>query len=127
MYELKGILDRIVRIANSPRELVFLALGLLAASSLSYSFFESRNLLDSFWWSLITATTVGYGDAYPASVGGKTTAILLVLSMVFFFIPMLTASFASRLITNRDAFTHEEQEELKAGIAEVLRRLNEGK
>ena len=74
---------------------------------------------------VITATTVGYGDAYPSSGGGRITAVLLVVSMVFFFIPMLTASFASRLIVNRDAFTHEEQEQIKAGLDEVLRRLTD--
>lgn len=125
MYGLKGFLDRIVRIANSPRELVYLALGLLGVSSVAYSVFEKASLLDSIWWSLITATTVGYGDAYPNSVGGRFTAVCLVISMVFFFIPMLTASFASRLIVNRDAFTHEEQEELKDKLDKVLKRLNQ--
>lgn len=114
------MINRIVRIANSPKQLVALALGLLGISAIFYAIFEGSNILNAIWWSLITATTVGYGDAYPATAGGRVVAIFLVVSMVFFFIPMLTASFASKLIVDHDAFTHEEQEEIKNGIREIL-------
>jgi voltage-gated potassium channel len=55
---------------------------------------------------------------------GRVAASTLIISMVIFFIPMVTASFASKLIVNRDAWTHEEQERIKAMLAEILRRLD---
>ena len=32
---------------------------------------------DAFWWAATTVATVGYGDRYPVSHGGRLTAILL--------------------------------------------------
>jgi voltage-gated potassium channel len=117
--------DFAIRIANSPRLLLSTAMVLLTISSVGYSIAEGENILTGFWWSVVTATTVGYGDAYPRTVAGKFTAGMLMASMVLFFIPMVTASFASRLIVNRDAFTHDEQEQIKEGISEILRRLDD--
>ena len=114
-----------IRIANSPRLLVLTAIGILLLSSILYDVAEGKNMWDSAWWALITATTVGYGDAYPASMLGRIVASGLVISMVLFFVPMVTASFASKLIVDRNAFTHEEQEEMKEGIRILLARTEE--
>ncbi|MEI7798346.1 MAG: potassium channel family protein [Actinomycetes bacterium] len=109
-----------VKIANSPRYLVLSSSLLILVASTFYKFFEKRSLLDSIWWSLITASTVGYGDTVPHSLGGRTTAVVLVLVMILFLVPMITASFASKLIVDRNAFTHEEQEEMKQMLHQLL-------
>ena len=38
-----------------------------------------RSFSDAFWYSLITISTVGYGDKVPASAGGKLIGFIFVL------------------------------------------------
>jgi voltage-gated potassium channel len=115
----------LTKVANTPRYLVVMALGIVVTSSAAYAIAEHQGIGNAIYWALITATTVGYGDTYPKTPEGRVVAILLVFSMVLFFLPMVTASMASKLIVNRDAFTHEEQEELKESVRQLLRRLDE--
>lgn len=117
--------ERFVRLVNSPRLLTLFALIFLFLESGLYALFEEKNFIDSLWWALITATTVGYGDSYPNTTGGRFVAVTLVLGMILFLIPMITASIASKLIVNRDAFTHEEQEEMKLMLMEINKKLGE--
>lgn len=55
-----------------------------------------HNILDTFWWSLVTFTTVGYGDVYPLIALGKVLSGLIVLiGIMLFTLPtsILTAEF----------------------------------
>ena len=119
--------ERFVQLVNSPKLLTLFSLAFLFIESGLYAFFEKKNFVDSLWWALITATTVGYGDSYPNTTGGRFVAVTLVLGMILFLIPMITASIASKLIVNRDAFTHEEQEEMKQMLQEINKKLGEQK
>jgi voltage-gated potassium channel len=37
---------------------------------------------DAIWYSIVTITTVGYGDYYPVTIGGRITAIFIMFSGV---------------------------------------------
>jgi voltage-gated potassium channel len=111
------------KVANSPGRLVIAFVVTLTLSSVIYSIVESANALDSVYWSIVTATTLGYGDFSPATGPGRLLTSVLICLMVFLFIPTITANLASKLIVNRDAFTHEEQEQIKTGIEDLQRTL----
>jgi voltage-gated potassium channel len=53
-----------------------------------------ENFGDALWWSLVTTTTVGYGDISPESTGGRILAGILMLVGIG-FLGMVTASLAT--------------------------------
>lgn len=59
-----------------------------------------RSVFDALWWSIATATTVGYGEIYPITAGGRlfTTGFLL-LSLGLVAVP--TGIIASALSSVR--------------------------
>ena len=62
--------------------LYFLLLVLLVAAERGSPDATIRTLGDAFWYSLITLTTIGYGDKAPVSLPGKLVASVFVLCSV---------------------------------------------
>lgn len=59
-----------------------------------------KGVWDGLWWSVVTLTTVGYGDKSPKTRGGKIVALVWMFSGLL-FISGMTASVASSLTINR--------------------------
>ncbi len=60
---------------------LLLVLGMFLAESSDPSS-KIRTLGDAFWYSLVTLTTVGYGDMVPATPAGRVIAVLFLLLSV---------------------------------------------
>lgn len=65
--------------------LAVVVIGLLAVIAYGAFMFETRvnrgfdRPWDALWWSVVTLTTVGYGDKYPVTVGGKIFGMLMMV------------------------------------------------
>lgn len=60
---------------------------------------------DGIWWSVVTLTTVGYGDKVPITLAGRLTAcVTLFLGLGLFgsFVSLIGGAFAATLNENRD-------------------------
>jgi voltage-gated potassium channel len=76
---------------------------ILYISSLGIYIFENEaqpeqfgSIFDALWWSIVTLTTVGYGDAFPITVGGKIfTSLIVTIGLGVIAVP--TGLFASAL------------------------------
>lgn len=69
----------------------------------------------ALWWSVITLTTVGYGDAYPITILGKFIGGVLALSGVAFVaMPtgIIAAAFSDAMQERRDKKIQEMREHL---------------
>jgi voltage-gated potassium channel len=114
---------RIRTATDSVKELVTLTAVILALATVGYKLAEGEGWFTSFWWTVVSGSTVGYGDEYPQTMWGRIIGIALIGLMVLFVVPLITARMASYMIVNNDAWTHREQEQVKAELVEIRREL----
>ena len=64
--------------------LITAVFSLLTLGAVVFSVSEGWNLLDSFYFATMTATTVGYGDFVPTTHASKVMIIIYALSIIPF-------------------------------------------
>ncbi len=79
-----------------------------------------QNIFDGIWWSVVTLTTIGYGDVYPITFGGRILGMVLAMvgiGLVALPTGILTSGFIRALRSEKkisqlvDSMEEEEKEQ----------------
>lgn len=84
--------------------LFFLVILTLTAGTLFYRQAEGWSLLDSFYFSVITLTTVGYGDLSPSTGASKIFTIFYIFVGIGIILGFVNA-IAEQSLKNRGIFS----------------------
>lgn len=79
---------------------------------------------DALWWAFATVTTVGYGDRFPVTFGGRAVAAGLMLAGIA-LIGVVTATFASWLIERVAEIEDEGRQATRRDVAALSQQIEE--
>jgi voltage-gated potassium channel len=85
-----------------------------------------HTLGDAVWWAFVTVTTVGYGDFYPVTPGGRVTACFI-MGTGLLTLAVVTAQVASSFVVQAPSRTKAAPEEAvprEVSLAELDERLD---
>jgi voltage-gated potassium channel len=72
------------------RYLIILPLVVLAVGTAGFMAIEKLSFIDALYFTIVTITTVGYGDIHPLTTGGKIFDIFLIVIGISSFLAILT-------------------------------------
>ena len=104
---MKMLGDTVMSIRYALLSTLFIAAFIILFSSACMFYLEHEaqpeafpNILSTLWWAVATLTTVGYGDIYPVTAGGKLFAsIVAMVGIGLVAIPtgLMSAAFVSKI------------------------------
>ncbi|HEY0964182.1 MAG TPA: potassium channel family protein [Candidatus Paceibacterota bacterium] len=109
-------------IANDLRIIIAIYVASLLLAAFLFHMFEGKTFFEGFWWACVTAPTVGFGDFSPATVGGRVMGITFMHFWTFIILPMIIGNVVMRLLSDKQKFTHEEQEWQEQALIALAKR-----
>ena len=74
----------------------------LVVSTFLFSYFEHKPLLDSFYWSCVTALTIGYGDISPQTDVMRVLGVLFAHFWILFIMPLIIGHMIVRIVEDKN-------------------------
>lgn len=98
----RGLARAVAGVWRDPetKALPFVAAALVLTGTLFYWRFEDWTIVESLYFSVVTLTTVGFGDLSPTSAGTQIFTIFYILTGIGVFVALL-ASVAQQYIEQK--------------------------
>ena len=84
---------------------------------------QIRDSDQALWWSIVTITTVGYGDLVPVTNSGRTLAAIL-MTIGVALVSVLTSYVTTNLMMRGDKTEQERKKRLDEGIIKLNKRFD---
>lgn len=88
-------------------QISIITIGVILLCAVSVNYFEQKaidsnihSVWDGLWWAVVTIATVGYGDRFPVSVGGRLVGFVLIFFGVG-LMSLFTATIASIFVEKK--------------------------
>ena len=98
----RGLAHAVTGVWRDPetKALPFVAAALILTGTLFYWRFEDWTIVESLYFSVVTLTTVGFGDLSPTTAGTQIFTIFYILTGIGVFVALL-ASVAQQYIAQK--------------------------
>lgn len=107
-------------LAEKFHRIVVFYIGSIVVASLLLMWIEDKPFDLMMWYTCVTALTIGYGDVTATTICGRIVTMLFAHLWIFGIAPLVVANVLNALLENRDRFSHEEQEEIKRQLQQIL-------
>jgi len=123
-FAVEWLLGLKLDLVRCPRA-TFTVISVAACSALAIRAIEPQTVgsfADAQWWSVVTISTVGYGDIYPVSDAGRAVGIALIVFTIGVY--GYVAGLTTGAVTHpEDALEHQETLDAIAGLEAKIDRL----
>ena len=103
---------------NNFHHVLWLTFSTIFGGAIAISYVDDMEIGDALWWSIVTTTTVGYGDIAPSSVGGRIIAVFLMIVGIG-FLSTLTSTISTYFINKKPTSSSFKEETLQQIIQKL--------
>ncbi len=101
--------------AKHSRLLIALSIAVLLIGTAGFMILEQLSLVDAFYFTIVTISTVGYGDINPTTIASKVFSIILIVTGIGMFLTIVT-NLAQLLVQRGQEKVHRQRLHMIIGV-----------